>query len=59
MCDFTPPGDDYVDCEVEDGGELGGRMLWTVPGLLPRQPKLTEKDKIDLKFAVKHDVNSL
>jgi pyruvate kinase len=49
-------GSDYVDCEVDEPGELGGRMLWTVPRLIFKEPTLTDKDKEDIKFAVHHDV---
>lgn len=50
-------GSDYVDCEVDEPGELGGRMLWTVPRLIFKEPTLTDKDKEDIKFAVHHDVD--
>ena len=45
-----------MDCEVDEPGELGGRMLWTVPRLIFKEPTLTDKDKEDIKFAVHHDV---
>lgn len=50
-------GDDYVDCEVEEPGDLGSHMMWTIPNMVMREAELSEKDKKDLQFAVDHDVS--
>ncbi|XP_022345533.2 pyruvate kinase PKM-like [Crassostrea virginica] len=50
-------GEDYVDCEVEEPGELGSHMMWTIPNMVMREVKLSEKDKKDLQFAVDHDLD--
>lgn len=52
-------GDDYVDCEVEEPGDLGSHMMWTIPNMVMREAELSEKDKKDLQFAVDHDVSWL
>lgn len=52
-------GSDYVDCIAEEPGVLGGRMLWTVPRLILKQPKLSDKDKEDIKFALNNDVDMI
>ena len=49
-------GKDYVDCCVEEPGELGGRMLWTIPRLILKEPKLSVQDKQELDFALEHHV---
>lgn len=46
-----------MDCEVEEPGELGSHMMWTIPNMVMREVKLSEKDKKDLQFAVDHDVS--
>lgn len=53
----TATGANYVDCEVEEEGELGGRMLWTIPKLILKEPKLSKKDKEDIQFGLDHDVD--
>lgn len=48
-----------MDCEVEEPGELGSHMMWTIPNMVMREAELSEKDKKDLQFAVDHDVSWL
>lgn len=50
-------GEDYVDCEVEEPGDLGSHMMWTIPNMVMREAELSEKDKKDLQFAVDHDLD--
>jgi pyruvate kinase len=49
-------GDD-VECEVINGGLLGEHKGINLPGRLVRVPSLTDKDKKDLEFGIKHDVD--
>ena len=49
-------GDD-VECEVVNGGLLGEHKGINLPGTALSVPSLTEKDRRDLEFGVKHDVD--
>ena len=54
----------YVDgpkiyCTVVNGGELGERKGDNVPGVKIKLPALTDKDKEDIKFACKNNVDFL
>src|SRR5262245_39257067 len=49
-------GDD-VECEVINGGLLGEHKGINLPGTLVRVPSLTEKDRKDLEFGIKHGVD--
>ncbi len=46
-----------VTCEVVNGGELGEHKGINLPGVRLRVPALTEKDRDDLAFALKHGVD--
>ncbi|MGB6598373.1 MAG: pyruvate kinase [Candidatus Acidiferrum sp.] len=46
-----------VICEVANGGALGENKGINLPGIKLRVPALTPKDRQDLAFALKHDVN--
>ena len=52
------PGDD-VECEVINGGMLGEHKGINLPGVLVRTPSLTEKDALDLEFALKNGVDAI
>src|ERR1700722_19443381 len=52
------PGDDVV-CEVINGGMLGEHKGINLPGIAVRVPSLTEKDGIDLEFALKNNVDAI
>jgi pyruvate kinase len=49
-------GDD-VECEVINGGLLGEHKGINLPGTIVRVPSLTEKDRDDLEFGLKHGVD--
>jgi pyruvate kinase len=46
-----------VICEVINGGALGENKGINLPGIKLRVPALTQKDRADLKFALKHGAN--
>jgi pyruvate kinase len=52
------PGDD-VECEVLNGGMLGEHKGINLPGTPLSVPSLTEKDKKDLLFGLKHGIDLL
>ena len=49
-------GDD-VECEVRNGGMLAQHQGINLPGAALTIPALTEKDKLDLEFGLKHGVD--
>lgn len=44
-------------CTVIDGGRLGSRKHINLPGIRVNLPSITEKDKRDIQFAVKHELD--
>ncbi|MFZ0663414.1 MAG: pyruvate kinase [Acidobacteriaceae bacterium] len=48
-----------VECEVINGGLLGENKGINLPGIAVRVPSLTEKDEVDLEFAVKNGVDAI
>ncbi len=46
-----------VECEVVNGGLLGEHQGINLPGVALTIPALTEKDRKDLQFGLKHDVD--
>jgi pyruvate kinase len=55
---FEVDGNDVV-CDVINGGMLGEHKGINLPGIPVRVPSLTEKDEIDLEFALKNDVDAI
>ncbi len=51
-------GDD-VECEVVNGGLLGEHQGINLPGVRLSAPSLTEKDRCDLEFGLKHGVDAV
>ena len=49
-------GDD-VECDVVNGGLLGEHQGINLPGIALTIPALTEKDRKDLEFGLKHDID--
>jgi pyruvate kinase len=48
-----------VECEVRNGGLLGEHQGINLPGAAVSIPALTEKDKLDLQFGLKHGVDAV
>ncbi len=48
-----------VECEVINGGMLGEHKGINLPGIPVRVPSLTEKDEVDLEFAIKSGVDAI
>jgi pyruvate kinase len=51
-------GPDVV-CDIVNGGMLGESKGINLPGVLVRTPSLTEKDSLDLEFALNHGVDAI
>jgi len=51
-------GDDVL-CDIVNGGMLGESKGINLPGVLVRTPSLTEKDSVDLEFALNHGVDAI
>jgi len=49
--------DDHLECEVITGGTLSDRKGVNVPDVVLPIPALTEKDRLDLDFALSHGVD--
>jgi len=44
-------------CRVLDGGKLGSRKHINLPGVRVNLPSITDKDREDIRFGLKHDVD--
>lgn len=44
-------------CRVLDGGKLGSRKHINLPGVRVNLPSITDKDRDDIRFGLKHDVD--
>jgi len=48
-----------VECKVINGGQLGQHQGINLPGIALSIPALTDKDRADLEFGIKHGVDAL
>src|SRR6056297_473440 len=49
--------DEEILCTVINGGELGSHKGVNIPGIKSTLPAITENDKKDIVFGVKHDIH--
>jgi pyruvate kinase len=49
--------EDYLLCEAQNDGKLGSRKSVNIPGVRINLPSLTEKDKTNIRLAIKFDVD--
>lgn len=54
VLEVTPP---RLRCKVIDGGKLGSRRHVNLPGIRVNLPSITEKDRADIEFGLKHDID--
>lgn len=48
---------DYLLCEAQNDATLGSRKSVNVPGVRINLPSLTEKDRTNILYAIKHDLD--
>jgi len=48
-----------VECQVVNGGLLGEHKGINLPGIALSVPALTEKDRVDLEFGLRHEVDAV
>ncbi|MFT7653428.1 MAG: pyruvate kinase [Limisphaerales bacterium] len=47
----------HLTCRVIDGGQLGSRKHVNLPGVRVNLPAITDKDRADISFGVKNDID--
>lgn len=50
-------GDGYLVCEVQNDADLGSRKSVNVPGVRINLPSLTEKDRMNILYAIEKDID--
>eukprot|EP00299_Pterocystis_sp_00344_P008095 c2928_g1_i1.p1 GENE.c2928_g1_i1~~c2928_g1_i1.p1 ORF type:complete len:560 (-),score=172.46 c2928_g1_i1:105-1784(-) len=50
-------GDSSIVCEIMNSGMIAERRSVSLPGAIIRLPALSEKDKVDIAFGVRHDID--
>lgn len=53
--DVKPDG--AVVCSIQNDGEIGARRGVNLPGMQVELPPLSDKDKIDVRYGVQHDMD--
>ena len=48
---------DHLRCRVVDGGTLSSRKHVNLPGVRVNLPAITDKDRADIEFGIKHDID--
>jgi pyruvate kinase len=46
-----------ITCKVQNGGILGSRKNVNVPGIKTKLPAITDKDRVDIRFAIEHGMD--
>lgn len=54
VLEVNPP---RLRCKVLDGGKLGSRRHVNLPGIRVNLPSITEKDRADIEFGLKHGID--
>ena len=54
VLEITPP---RMRCKVIDGGKLGSRRHVNLPGIRVNLPSITDKDRADIEFGLKHGID--
>lgn len=53
----TAKKDDYLECEVQNSGDIEGKKSINIPGVHIKLPSLSPKDRDYVAFAIEHDLD--